>query len=225
MGVCSAAGGLIPLFSMDEPSSLPEFPYIIIGVVIMLVGVAVTAYAGVLKDRLQGAEGEKINLKAGIIIAVIAGFLSAYLAVGFTEGKAIGELAKGAGAIDRNSSLSIWVVVLWGGFAINALYALFLLAKNNTWSSFVTPNSGKAYAWSIGAAFLWFGALGIYGQGATLMGKLGDIIAWPIMLGLSLIIGNLWSYLNKEWEGAKRPFNIMLLGVFVIIIAVVVMGY
>ena len=225
MGVCSAAGGLIPLFSLENPTLLPEFPYIITGVAVMLVGVAITAYAGVLKDKVQGATGEKINLKMGIVIAVVAGFLSAYLAIGFSEGKAIGELAKNAGAIARNSSLAIWVVVLWGGFSINALYALFLLAKNNTWSSFTTPNSGKAYAWSIGAAFLWFGALGIYGQGATLMGKLGDIIAWPIMLGLSLIVGNVWSYLNKEWEGAKKPFNIMLSGVLVIIIAVVIMGY
>lgn len=225
MGVCSAAGGLIPLFSMENPSDMPEFPFIIGGVVIMLIGVAITAYAGVLKDKIQGTTGEKISLKKGIVIAVIAGFLSAYLAIGFSEGKAIGELAKTAGAIARNSSLAIWVVVLWGGFAINALYALFLLAKNNTWNSFATPNSGKAYAWSIGAAFLWFGALGIYGQGATLMGKLGDIIAWPIMLGLSLIVGNVWSYLNREWEGAKKPFNIMLSGVFVIIVAVVVMGY
>ena len=102
---------------------------------------------------------------------------------------------------------------------------MFLLFKNNTWSSFSTPNAGKAYAWSIGAAFLWFGALGIYGQGATLMGSIGDVIAWPIMLGLSLIVGNIWSYMNKEWEGAKKPFSTMLLGVFVIIVAVVVMGY
>jgi len=132
MGVCSAAGGLIPLFSMENPSDMSEFPFIIGGVVIMLIGVAITAYAGVLKDKIQGATGEKISLKKGIVIAVIAGFLSAYLAIGFSEGKAIGELAKTAGAIARNSSLAIWVVVLWGGFAINALYALFLLAKNNT---------------------------------------------------------------------------------------------
>lgn len=225
MGVCSAAGGLIPLFSMENPSAMPKFPFIIGGVLIMLVGVAITAYAGVLKDKEQGDTGEKINLKVGIIMAIASGLLSAYLAVGFAEGKEIGILAKEAGAIARNSSLAIWVVVLWGGFAVNALYSLFLLFKNKTWNSFSTPNSGKAYAWSIGAAILWFGALGIYGQGATLMGKLGDVIAWPIMLGLSLIVGNVWAYMNKEWEGAKKPFNIMLSGVFVIIIAVVVMGY
>ncbi|GAA4238758.1 L-rhamnose/proton symporter RhaT [Postechiella marina] len=231
MGICSAAGGLIPLFTANEveyQNMAPALPYILGGVLIMIIGVAITAYAGVQKDKLQAKDKnttEKINLKAGLIIAILSGLLSAFLAVGFAEGKEIGELAKNAGAIPRNASLSIWVVVLWGGFAVNAIYAIFLLFKNNTWNTFSTPNSGKAYAWAIGAAVLWFGALGIYGQGATLMGKIGDVIAWPIMLGLSLIVGNIWSYMNKEWEGAKKPFNIMLSGVFVIIIAVVVMGY
>lgn len=228
MGVCSAAGGLIPLFTADDAGyqeMAPHLPYIYGGVVIMLIGVALTAYAGVQKDKLQaGGSEQKINLKAGLVIAILSGFLSAFLAVGFAEGSAIGKIAQDAGAISRNSSLAIWVVVLWGGFAINALYALFLLFKNNTWSSFSTPNAGKAYMWSIVAAILWFGALGIYGQGATLMGEIGKVIAWPIMLGLSLIVGNVWSYMNKEWDGAKKPFNIMLLGVAVIIVAVVVMG-
>lgn len=231
MGVCAAAGGLIPLFTADDVAyekMIPALPYIFGGVAIMLIGVAITAYAGVQKDKLQAgleSNGEKVNLKLGLIIAILSGFLSAFLAVGFAEGSAIGDLAQQAGAIARNSSLAIWVVVLWGGFAVNAGYALFLLFKNNTWSSFATPNANKAYAWAIGAAFLWFGALGIYGQGATLMGDLGSVIAWPIMLGLSLIVGNVWSYLNKEWEGAKKPFYTMLFGVLVIIVAVVVMGY
>jgi L-rhamnose-H+ transport protein len=225
MGVCSAAGGLIPFFTMENATESPEFLYVVGGVAIMLLGVAITAYAGVLKDKMQGDSEGKINLKVGLIIAVLSGLLSAALAIGFAQGKSIGALAEAAGAISRNSSLAIWVVVLWGGFIVNAGYSIFLLAKNNTWSSFSTPKAGKAYMWSIVAALLWFGALGIYGQGATLMGEIGNVIAWPIMLGLSLIVGNVLAYINKEWEGAKKPFNIMLLGVLVIIIAVIIMGY
>lgn len=225
MGVCSAAGGLIPYFTADNPTESPAFPFIIGGVIIMLLGVAITAYAGILKDKLQGADQNKTNLKLGLTIAILSGLLSAALAIGFAKGKEIGAIAESVGAIARNGSLAIWVVVLWGGFIVNAGYSLFLLAKNKSWNSFSVQNSKKAYLWSIGAALLWFGALGIYGQGATLMGPIGDVIAWPIMLGFSLIVGNIWAYLNKEWEGAKKPFNILLIGVLVIIIAVVIMAY
>jgi L-rhamnose-H+ transport protein len=227
MGVCAAAGSLIPFFALENPTDLASFPYIVTGVIVMLVGVAITAYAGILKDKLNTNENRdrKVNFKAGIIIAVLSGLLSAALAIGFDKGGEIGALAISQGAIARNSSLAIWVVVLWGGFIVNAGYSIFLLTKNKTWNSFSVPNAGKAYTWSIVAALLWFGALGVYGQGATLMGDLGAVIGWPILLGLSLIVGNFWAYINKEWNGAKKPFKIMLFGLLVLIIAVVIIGY
>ena len=226
MGLCAAAGSLIPFFTKDNVLDLPSFPYIIGGVVIMLVGVAITAVAGIQKDKASNvAGGEKINLKVGLIIAVLSGLLSALLSVGFDNGKPIGDLAVEAGALSRNSSLAIWVVVLWGGFLMNAGYAVFLLFKNKTWNSFKVEKSGKAYGWAISTSLFWFGALGIYGQGATLMGDMGSVIGWPILLGLSLIVSNLWAYMNKEWKGALKPFAILLFGLLILIIATVILGY
>ncbi len=226
MGLCAAAGSLIPFFTKDNVLDLPSFPYIIGGVVIMLVGVAITAVAGIQKDKASNAAGgEKINLKKGLTIAVLSGLLSALLSVGFDNGKPIGDLAVEAGALSRNSSLAIWVVVLWGGFLMNAGYAVFLLFKNKTWSSFKVEKSGKAYGWAILASLFWFGALGIYGQGATLMGDMGSVVGWPILLGVSLIISNLWAYMNKEWKGASKPFGILLFGLLILIIATLVLGY
>lgn len=226
MGLCAAAGSLIPFFTKENVFELPSFPYIIGGVIIMLVGVGITAIAGIKKDKMElGGSGSRINLKAGLIIAVLSGLLSALLSVGFDNGKPIGNLAVKAGALSRNSSLAIWVVVLWGGYLMNAGYAIFMLFKNKTWSSFKVEKSGMAYGWAILASIFWFGALGIYGQGATLMGDLGSVVGWPILLGVSLIVSNIWAYLNKEWKGAKEPFYWLLAGLFVLIVATFVLGY
>jgi len=190
LGLCAAAGSLIPFFTKDDPSMVEKLPKVIGGVVLLVIGVGLAAYAGILKDRLTVGEEKKENsgkLKIG------SGFLSAALGIGFDSGAGIGALAREAGATVRNSSLAIWVVVLWGGFIINAGYAIFLLSKNKTWNSFSTPNAGKAYMWSIIAAIFWFGALGVYGQGASLMGDLGTVIGWPILMGGGLIISNVWT--------------------------------
>ncbi|SER00307.1 L-rhamnose/proton symporter RhaT [Neolewinella agarilytica] len=226
MGVCSAVGCLIPFFQLEEVTGMAAFPYVIGGVLLMLIGVAITAYAGVKRDRLlkQEVDGGS-NLKAGLVIALLSGVLSALLNVGFVSAQPVGEIAAEAGVITRNTSLAVWVVVLLGAYLMNAGYAIFLLFKNKSWASFSVAGSGKAYSWSVAAGLLWFGALGVYGQGATLMGDIGPVIGWPILLGVSLIVSNIWAYLNKEWDGAKGPFMTLLFGLLILIVATIVLGY
>jgi len=226
MGLCSAVGSLIPFFQIENVTNLPAFPYIMTGVFVMLVGVAITAYAGILRDKQSSDESRKVkNLKLGLIIAIASGILSALLNVGFANATPIAENAVQLGVKVSNSSLASWVVVLLGAYIMNAGYAIILLVKNNSWNSFSVPASGKAYLWSIIAGLFWFGALGIYGQGATLMGEMGPVIGWPILLGLSLIVSNIWAYLNKEWKGVSKAFIWLLAGLIVLIIATVILGY
>ena len=116
-------------------------------------------------------------------------------------------------------------MVLWGAYLMNALYCVYLLFKNNTWRSFGAVNSFKAYRWSVIAGLCWFAALGVYGQGAALLGDIGPIIGWPILLGLSLIISNYWAYRAGEWKNAKKPFNLLLVGLVVLIFSSIVLGF
>lgn len=226
MGLAGSIGALIPLLMMENATSSPQFPYVIAGLLVTLVGVAITAKAGIDKDKITTeATGEKSNIVKGILIAVACGVLSALLNVGFVKAAPIAKLAEEMGAIDRNASLAAWVVVLIGAFIMNAGYAIFLLFKNKTWSSFKVPKSSKAYRWAILASIFWFGALGIYGQGAALIGPIGGVIGWPMLLGLSLIISNFWAYRAGEWKGAKKPFNLLIVGLVVLISASVILGY
>lgn len=227
LGLCAAAGSLIPFFTSNDPSLMSSLPKVIGGVVLLVIGVGFAAYAGILKDqsvKKEETETENKNLKAGLIIAILSGLLSAALGIGFANGIAIREIAENAGASVRNSSLAVWVVVLWGGFIINAGYAIFLLTKNKTWNSFSTPNAGKAYRGSIIASIFWFGALGIYGQGASLMGDLGSVIGWPILMGGGLIISNVWAYRAGEWSGAPKALKVLLLGIAIIVVGIIVIA-
>ena len=225
MGLAASAGSLIPFFQMENATENPSFFYVITGVALMLVGVALTAKAGIDRDRQSTTENKSANISKGILIAVVCGLLSALLNVGFANATPVAKTAEASGVITRNSSLAAWVVVLLGAYAMNAGYALFLLFKNKSWSSFKVKNAGKAYRWSILAGLFWFAALGIYGQGSALMGDLGPVIGWPILLGLSLIISNVWAYQAGEWKGAQKPFQLLLLGLGILIIASVVLGY
>ena len=224
MGLAGSAGSLIPLFQIENATSQPSFPYIIGGLIISLIGVAITAKAGIDRDKLINSSSKSNNILKGLLIAVTCGLLSSLLNVGFANAAPIAEKAQEFGVITRNSSLAAWVVVLWGAFIMNFSYAVLLLFKNNSWSTFSLKNSLNAYKWSLIAGFCWFAALGVYGQGAALLGEIGPVIGWPILLGLSLIISNYWAYNAGEWDNAQKPFNKLLIGLFVLIISAVVLG-
>ena len=226
MGLASSVGSLIPLFQMEGATSLPAFPYIIAGVLVMLVGVAITALAGIQRDKVKN-EGNSTgkNIGKGLLIACTSGVLSALLNVGFANAAPVAKMAEASGVITRNSSLAAWVVVLIGAFIMNAGYAVYLLSKNKTWNSFQVAGSGKAYRWALIAGLCWFGALGVYGQGAALMGEMGPVIGWPMLLGLSLIISNVWAYRAGEWKGAPKAFRMLLAGLAVLILASIILGY
>ncbi|WP_281613065.1 L-rhamnose/proton symporter RhaT [Flammeovirga sp. SubArs3] len=246
MGLAASVGSLIPMFQMEE---LPaNFNTVIAGVGLLLVGVAITAVAGVKRDKAQKAVSEdtmimeddgdvlvappkvettpKKSIKTGVAIAVACGVLSALLNVGFSNAAPVAELAVSKYNVDpKDASLVAWVVVLIGAFAMNALYAVYKLVVNNSWGDFSTPNSTKAYTWAILAGLFWFAALGVYGQGAALMGSLGPVIGWPMMLGLALIISNVWGYREGEWKNASQPFKVLLGGLAVLIVAICILGY
>ena len=224
MGLAGSAGSLIPLFQIENATSQPSFPYIIGGLLISLIGVAITAKAGIERDKLLSSDNKSSTIVKGILIAVTCGLLSSLLNVGFANAAPIADKAQEYGVIARNSSLAAWVVVLWGAFMMNFGYAIFLLIKNNSWKTFSFKNAKNAYKWSFIAGFCWFAALGVYGQGAALLGEIGPVIGWPILLGLSLIISNYWAYRAGEWKNANKPFNKLLLGLLVLIISAVVLG-
>jgi L-rhamnose-H+ transport protein len=227
MGLAGSVGSLIPFFQGSNSTNDPVFTYVLVGLLISLIGVAFTAKAGIDRDKLQNSteSKNKSNITKGILIAVVCGVLSALLNVGFSNAAPIAKTAENFGVITRNSSLVAWVVVLWGAFLMNALYCVYLLFKNNTWRSFREVNSFKAYRWSVISGLCWFAALGVYGQGAALLGDIGPIIGWPILLGLSLIISNYWAYRAGEWRNAKKPFNLLLVGLVILIFSATVLGF
>jgi L-rhamnose-H+ transport protein len=232
MGLCSIAGALIPFFLRFDSINPASIPFILIGLVLLAVAVYIVTVAGLKRDRKlaeQGGEIEGIKkgkaFRTGLVIASVCGILSAMLAVGFDNTQQVGAIAEEAGALPRNTALARWVVVLAGAYLMNAGYALILLVKNKSFGSFRSPGMFKALKWSIIAGLLWFAALGTYGQGVALMGDIGTMICWPTMLGLSLIVSNVAALITGEWKGMGGPLKIMALGVFVIILATVVMAY
>jgi L-rhamnose-H+ transport protein len=232
MGTTGAIGALVPLFQMPDFASKAGFPFILAGVAVMLVGVTIVAMAGIRREKMVAASGDKIEgVKSGkefwkgIVIVIISGVFSAFINIGFANAGPVAKSAELLGAHPFAAGFASWVVVLWGAIALNMAYSVVLLTKNKSWKTFSLPKSGNAYKWAILSAVLWFGSLGIYGIGAAKMGELGTVIGWPVFVGLSLIFSNYWAIRAGEWKGAKKPLQIMGGGIVILMVATVILAY
>ncbi|MFH1741931.1 MAG: L-rhamnose/proton symporter RhaT, partial [bacterium] len=112
MGLAAAMGSLVPLAQIENIGSNPAVPPIIVGVLVMVIGVAVITYAGVLRENVQVAEGKEIAgiqrgklFRIGLIFAVLNGIFAALLNIGFTTAAPVAEAAVNQGALPRNASL------------------------------------------------------------------------------------------------------------------------
>ncbi|QJT07570.1 L-rhamnose/proton symporter RhaT [Oceanidesulfovibrio marinus] len=228
-GVGCSLGALIPLFILNDLPSTNSMVILLLGMAVMLVGVGVITKAGLLKDK-QGKTDASVTLNekfmVGLLFALISGFGTAAINVGYSYAHTASDLAVAAGVNPVSASLIAYVIVFAsGGFLANVIYALYILFKNKSYDDFTKKGAGFAYFKAILTGALWFAALGLYGKSAALLGDLGTVIGWIVFLSLALVISNFWGIKTGEWKGFKKPLRVMNIGNAILLISVIIVGY
>lgn len=124
---------------------------VLIGLLVCLLGIYWCGKAGMRKEKdLQETEKglAEYNFGLGVVVALVSGILSACFNFGLEAGKPMAAVANelwkaanpGQGEFLFQNNVT-YVVVLWGGFATNALWCLYLLLKNNTLSDYSKPSA------------------------------------------------------------------------------------
>lgn len=227
MGIASVIGALIPFFQLEHLSR-PLILAVLAGVSVMLTGVILITRAGILRERLQGGGKDQIVKKGatriGMILALVGGLSTAAFNIGFNYGLPMAEAAESMGATAANGSLIIWLFVLSGGFIMNFGYSLFLLIRNRSFRDYRSEGSVRGILFMVITALFWFAAIGLYGQGAAVMGELGPVAGWIMFMALSLIVSNIWGLLTGEWKKMTIPLRYLYAGNLLLIISWIVLG-
>lgn len=235
LGLTAAFGTLVPPIYEGTFSTLLTSRSGIItlaGIVLCLVGIAVCGLAGMRKERELDTEEKQagvreFDLGKGIIVAVIAGVLSACFAFGLQAGGPIAEtaLAYGADALFQNNASL--VVILLGGITTNAIYCLYLNYRNRSFGDYRNAEAPlpKNYLWATLGGFTWYLQFFFYGMGAAQLGPEFDFASWTLHMAFIIIFSNAWGLYFREWTGVSRTtYRVVGTGLTIILLSTVLIG-
>lgn len=229
LGLSNLLGSFVPMAILGNVPSARVLAVLLVGQAVLLVGVVILSKAGFMKNddtrESMQTEGKKGSLfVTGLIMALASGAGSAAINIGATASNYPVNLAVADGINPKSASLLSWVVVFFGGFIANFVYAMIKLIKNKTYTDYTKPGCGKAYFKVLITSIVWFSALAVYGKATSLLGTFGPVAGWVVFNGLALIIANLWGFADGEWKGFEKAKKVALLGNGVIVIALVIVG-
>lgn len=231
LGLITPLGTFLPLI-VDHPEELrtQRGLALAVGTVIVLAGIAALATAGRIREKAApGAAstgGVKSGFGIGLLICIISGILSPSFNFAVNYGKPIEARALEHGASVFLASNAILCLGLTAGCLANAGWAAILMQRNRTWSLLGTSKApGSYWAWGSLMGVICFAGFMVYGSGATLLGKLGTIIGWPLFMSASLTTSNVLGALTGEWRGAPpKAWGYSMVGIGLLIAAVVVIN-
>lgn len=241
LGLDAAFGALVPAIyysfvhtpnkvSFTQMISHPGGQLVLLGVVVCLVGIAISGRAGMKKEKELSPEVsqksvKEFNLAKGLIIAVVSGVLSAFFNFGIEAGKPMAEKAVEEGFNPLFQNNVTFVVLLWGGLTTNFFWSMVLNFKNKTFGDYtnkLTPLS-RNYFFAGMAGTIWFLQFFFYGMGESKLGN--GASSWILHMSTIILTANMWGFYNREWKGvSKRTLAFILVGVSIILMSVAIVG-
>ena len=222
LGTCAGLGAILgPVFTGHAHDLTSA---VIIGVVVTVVGISIIGVAGAMKSSALPEEEKKqavkdFNFGKGILVALMAGFMSAC----FNIGLSFGEPLSWSQSPDIFKSLPATLLVTFGGFLTNAAYCFFQNAKNKTWGDYKRKDLwGNNILFCALAGLLWYSQFFGLSLGKGFLADYPALItfSWCILMSLNVIFSNVWGILLKEWRGVSRKTVFVLVaGLLVLILS------
>ena len=212
LGTCAAFGTLFPALFGGTDLFHGEGLMLLIGVCITLAGIAVIGYAGSLRSKNMSEEEKKAAVKdfaltKGLLVALLAGIMSACFALGLDAGTPIKEAALAKGTDALYAGLPVIFLVTLGGFCTNAAYCIQQNLKNKTGKEYLSVSTStftNNILYCALAGVLWYSQFFGLEMGKSFLTESPVLLAfsWSILMSLNVTFSNVWGILLKECKDA-----------------------
>ena len=236
LGLMLAIGTLIPPLIDGRLKIMIESSggnLLLAGIAVAAVGIALSAWAGIVKDKSVAREKKResigeFDLVKGILAALLVGVAGSAMALGFEQGLPLSFMAEEIGIDPLFSMMPVYLVLLLGTFVSTLFWCLFLGIKNNSIKNYGEAKNNRIlmlnYGFGLLAGLLWFSQFIFYGMGKSKMGPF-TFTSWGILMALTIGFAAVWGLIRGEWRGAPgRVYVLMALSLLILIAASFMIG-
>ncbi len=235
LGTCAGFGTLFPALFSGTDLLHGSGLTLLIGVCITLTGIAIIGYAGSLRSKNMTEEEKKAAVKdfaltKGLLVALLAGVMSACFALGLDAGTPIKEAALAGGVEGLYAGLPVIFLVTLGGFLTNAVYCIQQNIKNHTGGEYFSVPGNvllNNILFCALAGVLWYSQFFGLEMGKSFLAGSPVLLAfsWSILMSLNVTFSNVWGILLKEWKGVSRTtIGVLILGLAILISSIIVVA-
>ena len=236
-GLCAATGTLIPPIAQGHAADLVKDTGAIIvlcGVIGSLAGIGFVGYAGKIKENELPEEEKRkavaeFDFRKGMIVAVISGVCSACMNFGLQSGgaieKAAYEAALKAGAIAPGAlfpwqGMPVIMVVLWGGFVVQAAWVVQQHLKNGTFGDYLRRGpTARNWLFASLVGVIWVMQFVCAKAGEPLMGEL-KYISFAVVMASTIFFSTIVGIVSGEWKGTSaKTRGCLALGTLILVIS------
>lgn len=235
LGTCAAFGTLFPALFAGKNLLTGDGLMLLIGVCITLAGIAIIGYAGSLRSKNMTEEEKKAAVKdfaltKGLLVALLAGVMSACFALGLDAGIPIKEAALAGGVAPLYAGLPVIFLVTLGGFFTNAAYCIQQNIRNKSGKEYFSVKGNvmvNNLLFCALAGVLWYSQFFGLEMGKSFLTGSSILLAfsWSILMSLNVTFSNVWGILLKEWKGvSKLTIAVLVFGLVVLISSIIVVA-
>nr|WP_294905413.1 L-rhamnose/proton symporter RhaT [uncultured Lacibacter sp.] len=229
VGISCVLGTLLPPLvngTLGDVLSGTGSGYLISGVTMGALGIAVCGFAGRSKEKdIERHQQSKIifSLSKGLPLCLLAGVLSALYGFSLNQGQPIADVAAKYGAGNFQGNV-IYIFSNTGAFISTMIYCLYLHRKEKTFAEYASTGMGGLglnYVMAVLTGLLWYGQFFFYGLGHVRMGKF-EFSSWAIHMIMLVLLSAVTGLLMKEWKNSSSK-TIRLLAVAIVILITAVL--
>jgi L-rhamnose-H+ transport protein len=252
IGLSCVLGTIIPPLvkgQIGELFSKSGAGWIIAGVVVGVLGIALCGLAGRLKeqDLADASTRGTFSLTKGVPLCFVAGVLSAVYGFALEAGSPIAEVAAKYGAGDMQSNV-VYIFSNTGAFLTTVIYCALLHGREKTWAQYIalpsrietTDEAAEVtevlektqrrslpffYAMAALTGLLWYCQFFFYGLGHVRMGTF-KFTSWGIHMIMLVLFSSMIGVVAGEWRKTRSGTKSSLsLALSVLVLAVLALSY